>query len=289
MPALGRTIQIYLPSGEPRGIRIAEITTGIVLAISIPRARMAEAAQRQELRSVGVYFLFGTQDELAKPLTYVGEAEDCLARLRTHASKKEFWSAAVAIVSRTGSFTKAHARWLEWRCLTRAREVGRYEDTNEQTPNKPCVPEPMEADLRNAFDALETLLGTLGFPLFEPLRRVDGPEHVFFSQRGGAKARGILSDDGFVVLAGSVARVDVTPSAPTWIADTRERLIASGVLIQEKAGLRFASDHVFSSPSAAASAVVGGSANGWIEWKDDRRQTLQDVHRAEDESSPTDG
>lgn len=33
-----RTIQTYLPSGDPRGIRVAELTTSIVRVIEVPRA-----------------------------------------------------------------------------------------------------------------------------------------------------------------------------------------------------------------------------------------------------------
>ena len=33
MKPVGKTIQIYCPSGEPRGVRIAEITTRIVQAV----------------------------------------------------------------------------------------------------------------------------------------------------------------------------------------------------------------------------------------------------------------
>jgi hypothetical protein len=39
MKALGKTIQIYCPQGEPRGVRIAEITTRIVQAVVVPRAK----------------------------------------------------------------------------------------------------------------------------------------------------------------------------------------------------------------------------------------------------------
>ena len=36
-----KTIQIFLPGGDPRGIRVAEITTRIVQAIEVPRSRSA--------------------------------------------------------------------------------------------------------------------------------------------------------------------------------------------------------------------------------------------------------
>ena len=38
MSATPKTIQIYLPGGDPRGIRVAEITTRIVQVIEVPRS-----------------------------------------------------------------------------------------------------------------------------------------------------------------------------------------------------------------------------------------------------------
>ncbi len=58
-----KTIQIFLPTGEPRGIRIAELTTRIVQAVLIPRSELAEAKARPELDHVAVYFLFGDSEE----------------------------------------------------------------------------------------------------------------------------------------------------------------------------------------------------------------------------------
>ena len=37
-----QTIQIYLPGGDPRGIRIAELTTRIVQVLEVPRSMLAE-------------------------------------------------------------------------------------------------------------------------------------------------------------------------------------------------------------------------------------------------------
>lgn len=37
MSATPKTIQIFLPGGDPRGIRIAEITTRIVQVFEIPQ------------------------------------------------------------------------------------------------------------------------------------------------------------------------------------------------------------------------------------------------------------
>jgi hypothetical protein len=55
--ALGKTIQIFLPDGNPRSLKIPEITSRTIQAILIPRAKLDDAAKRQELKNVGVYFL----------------------------------------------------------------------------------------------------------------------------------------------------------------------------------------------------------------------------------------
>lgn len=42
MTSRPQTIQIFLPAGDPRGVRIAEITTRIVQAIEVPRSLLAD-------------------------------------------------------------------------------------------------------------------------------------------------------------------------------------------------------------------------------------------------------
>ena len=66
--AQAKTIQIFLPTGEPRGIRVAELTTRIVQAVAIPRSDLTTAKDRPELDHVAVYFLFGESEGAAKPI-----------------------------------------------------------------------------------------------------------------------------------------------------------------------------------------------------------------------------
>ena len=51
-----QTIQIFLPTGNPRGIRVAEITTRIVRVIEVPRSQLADFLKMPEAQQVGVYF-----------------------------------------------------------------------------------------------------------------------------------------------------------------------------------------------------------------------------------------
>ena len=84
----GKTIQIYLPDGNPRSVKIAEITTSIGKAIFIPRSKINEYSNRPELQGVGIYFLFGENNELGQPRVYIGEAEKLITRIKQHNSSK---------------------------------------------------------------------------------------------------------------------------------------------------------------------------------------------------------
>ncbi|MEI6537807.1 MAG: DUF4357 domain-containing protein, partial [Verrucomicrobiaceae bacterium] len=94
----------------------------------------------------------------------------------------------------------------------------------------------------------------------------------------GADAKGVFTDKGFLVEAGSTARREVTPSGKH-VTPVHQRLIADGVLEEHGGKLRFAKDHLFNSPSGAAAAVLGRTANGWISWKHADGQTLSEIKR----------
>lgn len=115
-----KTIQIFLPDGNARSVRVAEVTSRTVQAVQVPRSKLNAADERDEVQRVGVYFLFGeTEDNPGKPVAYIGEAENCYERLVGHHREKEFWNTALVITSKTQSFTKAHARYLEYDCSGR--------------------------------------------------------------------------------------------------------------------------------------------------------------------------
>jgi Domain of unknown function (DUF4357)/GIY-YIG catalytic domain len=275
-----KTLQIFLPTGEPRGIRIAELTTRIVQAVLIPRSELTTAKTRPELDHLAVYFLFGDSEDAAKSIVYVGQTEDVRKRLDYHNSTKDFWQTAIMVISKTHSFTQAHIRYLEWYCITKAKEIGRYFLENDQTPTRPFIPEPMEADLLDSFETLTTLVATLGYPVFEPIIKNDSAEQ-FFLKGKDAEAVGELVEDGFVVRAGAIARMEIVPSAQDTVPAMRKKLIESGVLVPEEGHLRFAQDYLFNTPSGAAAVVLGRTSNGWVEWKSKDGKTLNEVKRAE--------
>ena len=77
-----QTIQIFLPLGDPRGIRIAEITTRIVQLIEVPRPQLDVFLAMPESEQVAVYFLFGQSDDGAEPKVYIGQTGDLRTGVR---------------------------------------------------------------------------------------------------------------------------------------------------------------------------------------------------------------
>jgi hypothetical protein len=277
-----QTIQIFLPDGNPTSIKIADLTNRMIVAILIPRNKLVESGIRPEVRKYGIYFLFGINEEKAKPISYIGETEDCFERLRTHNKSKDFWNYAVVITSKSNTFTKSHVKYLEHICIKAANEIGRYDTDNLSIPAKPYITESMEADLLDNFETIKILLSTLGFPIFEEIRKsLSKKRDLLFCKGKDAIAQGEMIDDGFVVLKGSKANKEQTKTAGTWVTGMRKKLLDDKIMIIENNVLVFSEDFVFGSPSAAAAAVLGRQANGWLEWKDKHNKTIDEIYRVE--------
>ena len=277
-----KTIQIFLPGGDPSGIRIAEITTRIVQVIEVPRSLLQEFIKMPESGQVALYFLIGDEWDGTDPKVYVGQTGDLRARLVSHNQKKDFWQRALVLISRTNSLTQTHVLFLEWWCLQAARTAGRYADENGTSGSKPHTPAPLEADCLEVFETGSALLATLGYPLFDPVGMPDtlSTEDEFTCTSAGINGRGLYTPEGFVVLKGSVGRKANVPSiVGTSDERFRKKLIDAGVMRAVDNTVVFEKDHLFGSPSMALIALLGRTANGWKEWKGKGGATLDELKR----------
>jgi hypothetical protein len=135
------------------------------------------------------------------------------------------------------------------------------------------------ADTDAFLDDMLLIYPVVGIRAFEELRRLDAEELRL--QGPAASAEGKQTADGFVVLAGSIARTDTVPSIHAYMKELRETLFGEGVIERTPEGLRFLRDHLFNSPSTAAGVVLGRAANGRTEWKDASGRTLKEIQSAE--------
>ena len=183
--------------------------------------------------------------------------------------------------------TQTHALFLEWFAIAEATKAGRYCLENGNIGSQPYTPAPLQADCHEIHETAATLLATLGQPIFEPLTQsantIDGntkPAELFYCKGPDASGVGEYTSEGFVVLKDSTARIEnVTSIKGTSQERFREQLVTDGVLKLHGKQYVFTRDYLFSSPSMAAIAVLGRSANGWIEWKTEEGQTLDSAKR----------
>ena len=284
MTATPKTIQIFLPGGDPHGIRVAEITTRIVQVIEVPRSLLQDFLKMPESNQVALYFLFGEAEDGSEQKVYLGQTGDLRARLTKHNKDKDFWERALVLISRTHSITQTHALFLEWHCLQATRKAARYTDENGNSGTKPHTPAPLQADCMEIFETGQTLLATLGYPLFDSVAKPTDvaarPEEIFVCKGSGTNGRGLFTQEGFVVLKGSLGRrANVQSIIDTAGHRLRLRLLESGVMREVGDTVIFEKDHLFRSPSMAALALMGRTANGWLEWKTNDGQTLDGVKR----------
>jgi hypothetical protein len=265
------TIKLFLPTGDAKGLRTAEISNWTGKALAAPRTELDTLLAREELDKAGVYILTGADPRTNAPYAYIGEAEVIRDRLKQHKGK-EFWVSAIVFVSKDENLTKAHVRYLESRLLAEATQVGRF--TLEQNhAGGSRLPESDREDMEVFLSRIRQLLPVLGSDLLATITQAaakpqsGGP---LICRIKGAEARGQRTANGFVVFRGSQAVLKERPSAPQshpFVVTLRKQLVADGTLHLLGQFYEFTKDTEVSSPSAAAVVVHGGGANGLLEWK----------------------
>jgi len=274
------TIKLFLPLGAAKSLRTAEISNWTGKAVAAPRTELDELLDREELEKAGVYLLIGNDPQTNAPRAYIGEAEVIRDRLKQHKTK-EFWVSVIVFVSKDENLTKAHVRYLECRLLAEAAEINRFTLEQNQAGGAK-LPESDREDMEVFLDRIRQLLPVLGCdiltPIAQPATKAQ-PGGVLYCRVKGAEARGQRTVNGFVVFHGSTAVLEERPGAGNYpyVIAKRKQLVAEGVLVEKEGFLLFTKDTEFSSPSAAAAAVHGGSANGLLVWKTEGGKTLKQL------------
>jgi len=272
----GKTIRIYLVDGTPTGVLTAEIINWTGKVIVAPRPRLADLANRSEVRRTGIYCLVGPDpDNPNRERVYVGEGDNVFSRLTSHErdESKDFWTRTVIVISKDENLTKSHGRYLESRLIELAQQAGRAILANGTAPPAPAMPEPDVADMEFFVEHVQMMLPVLGFSFLQPKaiirsENTEQPSPTFVLKKVGASARAQEVDGEIVVQQGSTARKDGVDSWTSY-RTLRDQLVSDGRLVEtdDPNLLRFAEDVAFASPSAAAAVVMGRNTNGRIEWR----------------------
>ncbi len=280
----GKSVRLFLADGTPGGLITAEIMNWTGHVIAAPRSDLAALLDRTELSRTGIYLLLGEDpDSPDNTRAYIGEGDDVGRRLDTHARDnggKDFWNRAVVVTSKDTNLTKAHARYLESRFITLAREAGRAHLENSTAPDPIPLPEADRSDMEFFIDQARIILPVLGVNLLRSTRntptatarQANTPAATSpvleLTSKKGAKATAQEVDGEFTVREGSLANAEWTGVGQSYTT-LRQQMEDSGTLtpLPDNSAMRFTCDRVFASPSAAAAVVLGRNANGRVEWK----------------------
>ena len=187
------TIRIFVPDGNPEGLRIIDRMNWTGLGIAFPREDWPKVKQRAEFGRPGVYILIGrvTDDDL--PTIYIGQGDVVKSRIDEHFGKKDFWSSAVAFVSSAagGGLNRAHATWLENALIQRAGQINQshLENSNEGQP--PQLSEAERADTHAFMREMLQILPLIGLTCFEKPKTVAAP----MAQSSSATPLPIITSD----------------------------------------------------------------------------------------------
>lgn len=283
----GKTIKIFLIDGDPNGRMSCELSNWTGKAYKIPRIKVKDCGDREDLVNTGVYLLFG-KDEEGKDLVYIGEAESILKRLSQHLNQKDFWNETIVFISKDDNLNKAHIKYLENRLHDIAQSAKRYKVQNSITPTQSSISESDRAEMEEFIENVKMLVNTLGHKVFEEKREFKPKQKqdtFFIKAARGADAQGEPSSDGFVVFKGSKAAATIVNSMTPSFISFRQKLIEESVILNKGEYYEFPEDYIFSSPSTAAVIVMGRNANGLTEWKQKDGKTLKDFES--DQKIPT--
>lgn len=280
--SFGRTIQLFLVDGVPNGLIIASIHgwTGSVLVST--QSTFDRLRARPEADRTGLYILFGPDP--VNPLSmraYIGEGESVRDRINQSAAERAFWETAVVITTSDEALTKGHVRYLEARLIALAKDAGRVQLDNTQTPDsdRRRLPEADRANMEAFLANLKVILPVVGLDLLKPRPRAAQPSatqnastdapRFEIRHKSGVQATAIEEEGEFIVLAGSQALKDAGYAGSQSYQELKQELITQGVLVTADGEqvYRFSRAYPFKSPSAAAAVILDRNSNGRREWK----------------------
>lgn len=273
-----KTINMFIFGGNPNGRIMCELSNWNGRVYKISRNELSMFAERNDCQNTGLYFLFGNDIDKGETV-YIGEAEQMMDRLKQHLKDNEYWNECIVVISKDNHLNKAHIKYMENKFYLLAKNIERYAVTNASVPTCSSVSEYDKAMLDEFIEHTKLLVNTLGKKVFDEIinsssQKNDDNSIFYIKAARGADASGIIVADGFAVFKDSIMAESTVPSMPKNLQSLRQKLINKKIVDKDN---KFTKDYVFTSPSLAASIIMGRSANGKIEWKNKTGSTINDM------------
>lgn len=273
--AISKKLKTIYHNGQPDGIRSIRRNLSTMTVYVIPRPLLAEAKTISGINRPGIYYLINENDDNKIAQIYVGQTRNGILRLDDHNRSKDFWNKAIMFLADNKTFSLDMISGLEKFAIIKAQESKRYKVENTVVP-KYEIDEYDMASVEEIYDEIQFIMGTQGYKMDNV--KSSTSSDIFHTTRNGISALGIYDGEKFQVLEGSQININ----KPVHLArynKQRAELLASGEISQVDGKYFLNITIEFNTPSGASDFVLGGSTNGWVEWKNSEGKTLNEIFR----------
>lgn len=274
--AISKKLETIYHNGQPDGIRSIRRHLSTMTTYVIPRTLLSESKKLSGINRPGIYYLISENDDNKIAQIYVGQTRNGVSRLDDHNRSKNFWNKAIMFLADNKTFSLDMISGLEAYAISKAHESNRYKVENAVNPKY----EIDEYDLpliEEVYEEIQFIMATQGYKM-ENAKSTLNEANILHTTRNGITAYGVYDGECIEVLEGS----EIYLAKPVTIEKynvQRKELLDNGniILIDNKYILK--TTLTFNSPSGASDFVIGGSTNGWTEWKDKDGKTLDEIYR----------
>ena len=274
--AISKKLEIIYHNGQPDGIRSIRRHLSTMTTYVIPRTLLSEAKKLSGINRPGIYYLISENDDNKIAQIYVGQTRNGVARLDDHNRSKDFWNKAIMFLADNKTFSLDMISGLEAFAINKAYESKRYKVENSVNPKY----EIDEYDLpliEEVYEEIKFIMATQGYKM-DDAKVTLNEANILHTTRNGVLAFGIYDGEHFEVLEGSEIDMNRKCHSSTF-EKQRQTALNNGDIVKVDDKYKLTVSVSFSSPSSAAMFVLGGSTNGWTEWKDKDGKTLDELFR----------
>lgn len=274
--AISKKLEIIYHNGLPDGIRSIRRHLSTMTTYVIPRPLLSEARKLTGINRPGIYYLISETDDNKIAQIYIGQTRNGVVRLDDHNRSKNFWNKAIMFLADNKTFSLDMISGLEAYAINKATESKRYKVENTVNPKY----EIDEYDLpliEEVYEEIKFIMATQGYKM-DNSKSTLSEANTLHTTRNGVQAFGVYDGEKFEVLEGS--EIDMSRKCHfDNIEKQRQTAIKNGNIVDIGGKYKLNVSVSFTSPSSAAMFVLGGSTNGWVEWKNKNGKTLDELFR----------
>ena len=274
--AISKKLETIYHNGQPDGIRSIRRNLSTMTVYVIPRPLLSEAKNISGINRPGIYYLINESDDNKIAQIYVGQTRNGIARLEDHNRSKDFWNKAIMFLAESKTFTLDMISGLEKFAIIKAQESKRYKVENTVVP-KYQIDEYDLASVEEIYDEIQFIMGTQGYKMDDSKTSLDEAA-VLHTTRNGIEAFGIYDGEKFEILEGSQVNMDKKVNLERYNKQ-RAELLENGSITKIDGKYILNAILAFNTPSGASDFILGGSTNGWTEWKNKDGKTLDELYR----------